>query len=336
MPTDPAPGPSPGGPALALHAVGKRYGTTTALDGVDLTVAAGEIVGLLGANGAGKTTLMSLVAGLLRADSGRIEICGRPLTGDRSHDRRARLDLGLAPQELGVYPPLTVRQNLRFFAELAGLRAREARRRIEETAAPLGLTALLDRRVSRLSGGEQRRVHTALALLHRPPLVLLDEPTAGVDVETRTRLIAHVRELAATGTAVCYSTHYLPEVEALDASVAVLHQGRMVARGTLAEVVRGHGESAVELTFPGPPPPLRLPWPVTVGAEVLRVQVEEPQSAVPEVLAALGDTAGSLVGLRVVRPGLESAFLRLTRERAVDGEGPVRPARRAVGAALHG
>ncbi|WP_455410002.1 ATP-binding cassette domain-containing protein [Streptomyces hiroshimensis] len=311
MPTDPEPRHASAGgvPALALRGVSKRYGATTALQDVALDIAEGEIVGLLGRNGAGKTTLMSLVTGLLRPDAGEIEVRGVSSVRD---PRRARRELGLAPQELGVYPPLTVEQNLRFFAELNGLRGREVRLRIEEVAGPLGLTALLDRRVSRLSGGEQRRVHTAMALLHRPGLLLLDEPTAGVDVETRARLIAFVRELAAAGTAVCYSTHYLAEVEALDASVAILDHGRMIARGTLRELVRRHGDSAVELIFSGSPPPLRLPWPVTREAGVLRVRVEQPHLAAPEVLSALGESARQLVNLRVVRPSLESVFLSLT------------------------
>ncbi|MGW0332543.1 ATP-binding cassette domain-containing protein [Streptomyces sp. NPDC003011] len=303
-----------------MRAVTKRYGRTTALNDVDLTIADGEIVGLLGHNGAGKSTLMSLVAGLLRPDAGEIEVRGFCSVRD---PRRARRELGLAPQELGVYPPLTVRQNLRFFAELAGLRGREVRVRTDEVAEPLGLTALLDRRVSRLSGGEQRRVHTAMALLHRPRLLLLDEPTAGVDVETRARLIAFVRELAAAGTAVCYSTHYLPEVEALDANVAILDHGRMIARGTLPELVRSHGDSAVELTFSGSPPALRLPWPVAHEGDVVRVRVEQPHLAAPQVLAALGESARRLVNLRVVQPSLESVFLRLTGRWYADGPDPV-------------
>ncbi|UQI45702.1 ABC transporter ATP-binding protein [Streptomyces sp. HU2014] len=316
MPTDPGPH---GTPALALRGVTKRYGGTTALEDVALHLAEGEIVGLLGHNGAGKTTLMSLVAGLLRPDAGEIEVRGVSPVRD---PHRARRELGLAPQELGVYPPLTVRQNLRFFAELAGLRGRDVRLRTAEVAGPLGLTGLLDRRVARLSGGEQRRVHTAMALLHRPKLLLLDEPTAGVDVETRARLIAFVRELAAGGTAVCYSTHYLAEVEALDASVAILDHGRMIARGTLRELVHSHGDSAVELTFSGGPPPPRLPWPVTHEAGVLRVRVEQPHLAVPHVLSALGDSARRLVNLRVVQPSLETVFLRLTGRRYTDRPDP--------------
>jgi ABC-2 type transport system ATP-binding protein len=217
-----------------------------------------------------------------------------------------------------VYPPLTVRQNLMFFAELAGLRGTAARRRVEEVAEPLALTGLMDRPASRLSGGEQRRVHTAMALLHRPGLVLLDEPTAGVDVETRARLIAHIRELAAAGTAVCYSTHYLPEIEDLGAEVAVLHRGRVIARGSVEELVRRHGDSAVELVFSGEPPELRLPWPVTRQGDTLLVRVEQPHTITARVLAALGDAATRLTTLRVVRPSLDSVFLGLTGGHTAD------------------
>ncbi|MEU6298698.1 ABC transporter ATP-binding protein [Streptomyces erythrochromogenes] len=299
-------------PALAMRGITKRYGPVTALHEVDLDIAPGEIVGLLGHNGAGKTTLMSIVAGLLRPDNGQVRVLGKDPVREPDEARRG---LGLAPQELGIYPPLTVRQNLLFFTELAGLRGRAAERRIEEVAEPLDLTGLLGRRAGRLSGGEQRRVHTAIALVHRPPLLLLDEPTAGVDVQTREKLLSMVRTLAAGGVAVCYSTHYLPEVETLEGSVAVLSGGRMVARGTLKELIRQYGDSGVELTFSGGPPDLHLDWPVMRDGKVLRITVEQPHLAVPRVMEALGDAAGELVNLRVVHPSLDSVFLRVTGRR---------------------
>lgn len=318
MPTDRAPDPA-GTPVLSLRGVGKRYGDTVALHDVSLEIAEGQILGLLGHNGAGKSTLMSLTAGLLRPDTGEVQVCGAPVA-------RARRRLGLAPQNLGVYPPLTVRQNLRFFAELAGLRGREVHRRTDDVAEPLGLTTLLDRQVARLSGGEQRRVHTAVALLHRPRLLLLDEPTAGVDVETRTRLIGFVQDVAATGTAVCYSTHYLAEVEALGADIAVLDHGRLIAEGSLQDLVRDHGGGWVELTFTGAPPEPRLPWPVTADTGTLRVRAERPHLVLPEILAALGEDTSRLTNVNVVRPSLESVFLRLTGRRyTAHDDGPAGP-----------
>ena len=202
---------------------------------------AGTILGLLGPNGAGKTTLVSIVAGLRRADAGTVHVGGIDVG---RHPKSAQRLIGFAPQETGVYPVLTVRDNLRFFAGLAGLRRPDARVRIDEVGAALGLDELFDRRASELSGGERRRLHTAIALLHRPRLVLLDEPTTGADVRTRNEILELVRTLADDGSAVVYSTHYLHEIEALDATVAFIDHGRIVARGELAELVHRHGVRA--------------------------------------------------------------------------------------------
>jgi len=193
-----------GAPALLIDDLHKSYGATVALAGVDLRVEPGTILGLLGPNGAGKTSLVSIVAGLRRPDRGRVEVCG--IDAVRS-PRQVRAQLGIAPQDTGVYLTLPVRDNLRFFAGLAGMRRAEAAARIDEVAAALGLESLLDRRASQLSGGERRRVHTAIALLHRPALVLLDEPTTGADVRTRAQILELVAELARAGSAVVYSTH---------------------------------------------------------------------------------------------------------------------------------
>jgi len=212
---------------LTVEDLRKSFGSTTALAGVDLEVAAGEVVALIGQNGAGKTTLISIVAALLRPDSGRVRIDG---IDPGAQPRRARRRLGLAPQETGLYPVLSARENLRFLGSLAGLGKAELEQRVEEVAAAFALTSLLDRQAQILSGGQRKRLHVAMALMHRPSLLLLDEPTAGVDVEARVQLLATVRGLAAEGSAVLYSTHYLAEVGDLDASVAVLDGGRIVAR----------------------------------------------------------------------------------------------------------
>jgi len=299
-----------------LEVVGltKRYGETTALSGVSVEIASGEIVGLLGPNGAGKTTLVSIVAGLRRPDAGTVRVCGIDVATDPISARRR---LGLAPQELGIYPILTVEENLRFFAEVAGLRGRPLRQRITEVAEALGITPFLSRQARFLSGGEKRRVHTAIAMVHRPSLLLLDEPTTGVDVQTRGRLMEVVRGLAADGAAVCYSTHYLPEVEALGASVAILDHGELIARGPVEELVRAHGRAALELTFEGPLPPEEL---VTqLGAEAsdgrLRIYAQEPALEAAAVLTRLGDHAHRLRSIDIVTPSLEAVFLSLTGRR---------------------
>jgi ABC-2 type transport system ATP-binding protein len=313
---------------LEVANVHKSYGAVPALGGVDLTVAAGEVLGLLGPNGAGKTTLVSIVAGLRRADAGVVRVCGIDVAKDPTAARRCT---GLAPQELGIYPILTVRENLVFFGELAGLRRARLSRRIDEVADALELTGLLQRLARDLSGGEKRRVHTAMALMHRPQLLLLDEPTTGVDVSTRSRLLDVVRELANDGAAVCYSTHYLPEVEALGASVAILDSGRVVARGTVAELVQAHGRSAVELRFDGPPPALPLAYPQEVDGQCVRVALDAPTEQLPKLLTELGQAASDLRGVNVLTPSLEAVFIALTGRRySQEEELPVQGAPRDV------
>ena len=303
---------------LVAAGVKKRSGDTDALCGVDLRVEAGEIVGLLGPNGAGKTTLVSIVAGLRRADAGRVTVDGIDVA---RNTQAARRRLGLAPQDLGVYVSLTVRENLQFFAELADLRGGLLRQRIDEVADALELTTLIDRPARTLSGGEKRRLHTAMAMLHRPPLLLLDEPTTGVDVRTRAHLLDVVRELAAAGTAVCYSTHYLAEVETLGASVAILDRGLMIARGTVTDLIRTHGTSAIELCFEGEPPPTEIPgYRTEIDGQVLRVFCASPAEEAAGVLAALGPSAAALRSLDIVAPSLEAVFLALTGRRYEVGE----------------
>jgi ABC-2 type transport system ATP-binding protein len=227
---------------LCAENLTKRYRQTVALAGFDLTVSAGEIVGLVGHNGAGKSTFVAVVAGLVRPDSGRITIDGRL-------PRQARSQLGLAPQELALYLSATVRQNLRLFGGLYGLRARSLRTAIDEVATALELADLLDRPVGQLSGGQQRRAQAATALLHRPGLLLLDEPTVGADPVTRQALLDVVKRRAADGAAICYTTHYLPELADLGASIAVASAGRVIARGSQRDLLAGlPGELRVTLT----------------------------------------------------------------------------------------
>ncbi|MEV6965420.1 ABC transporter ATP-binding protein [Hamadaea sp. NPDC051192] len=210
----------------------KRYGERRALDGFTLSIAPGEICGLIGHNGAGKTTFVEIVTGLIRPDSGVVTVDGR--TPAQARDR-----IGLAPQELALYLPATLRQNLRLFGGLAGLRGRSLREAITQTAERLLLTDCLDRPVGLLSGGQRRRAQAATALLHRPRLLLLDEPTVGADPETRAALLDLIKEVAATGTAVCYTTHYLPELVDLGATLALCSAGRVIARGDQESLLAG-------------------------------------------------------------------------------------------------
>jgi ABC-2 type transport system ATP-binding protein len=217
---------------LEVSDLTKRYGSVNALDGFSLQVASGEIVGLVGHNGAGKTTFVEIASGLIRQDSGRITIDGK-------QPAQARGEVGVTPQHLGLYPSITVREHLELFGRLAGLRRAALADTIEQLALALRLTEIMDRRTGVLSGGQQRRTQAATALVHRPSLLLLDEPTAGADLETRQAMLDVVKQRAAEGAAVVYTTHYLPELTELQATIAVIRDGRVIARGTYDELVHG-------------------------------------------------------------------------------------------------
>lgn len=303
---------------LEVRGVTKAYNDVIALRDVNLEIAPGEVLGLVGSNGAGKTTLVSIIAGLRKADAGSVRVGGVEIADDLP---RAQAAIGLAPQELGVYLQLTVQRNLRFFGKLAGLVGASLAARVAEAADALDLEDLLDRTPQELSGGEKRRLHTAIALLNRPPLLLLDEPTAGVDVRTRARLLQTVARLADDGVAVCYATHYLHEIETIGASVAILEDGSIVASGRVAEVVAAAGRAIVEMRVVGSVPPS---LPVVADGEadgevVVRITPEDPVAAVPQVLEAVSDVGGQVKSLEVMQPSLESAYLSLTGRR-VDPE----------------
>lgn len=289
-------------PALEIAGLTKAYKNVVALDGVDIMVQPGEVVGLLGPNGAGKTTLVSIVCGLRKADAGSVSVCG---VDALNHPQLARKHIGLAPQELGIYPVDKVRQTLRFFGELGGLRGARLTDQIAKVSASLGLDALMDRKAGELSGGQKRRLHTAIALLTDPPLVLLDEATTGADVETRAGLLALVSDLAAKGSAVLYSTHYLGEVEDLGARILILDRGRVIADGSIPELTARKGGSYVELAFDG---------------FERRIPVEDPTHELVKILNDLGPESTGLRGIEIIHSSLESVFLELTGRRYEPGE----------------
>ncbi len=318
--------------ALEAAGVVKRYGHVVALGGVDLTIEPGEILGLVGPNGAGKTTLISILACLLQPDAGTVCVAGVDVVADPG---AARSCVGLAPQTLGVYPALTAEENLVFFARLAGVAARAARARAADLAESLGLSAARHRRVGTLSAGERRRVHLACSLVGTPRLLLLDEPTAGADPDARGALLNLVRDLAAAGTAVCYSTHQLGEVEMLGASVAVLHRGRMVARGSVASLIAAHGSPTVELSFFGPAPAPPPDIGGSVQGDTIRIQADDPGELLARWLRAAGGEASRLRSVDVVRPGLEAVFAAVTGE-AYPAEPPTGPPVEPPGRVLAG
>lgn len=234
----------PHSPAIEAQGIYKSYGTHKVLRGVDLRVEPGQILGLLGRNGAGKSTLITILCGLRKADAGSVRICGKaPATHNIGQQ------LGYAPQDLGIYPDLSVVQNLTAFGELHGLGRREAVVRAGEVMELLGLSEKRGQRASHLSGGQQRRLHAGMAIMHKPRLIFMDEPTVGADVEARSQILSAVRHLAEEGAAVVYTSHYLAEFEELGSDIAILSEGRIVARGSLEEIISAHGSAEVTLTF---------------------------------------------------------------------------------------
>jgi ABC-2 type transport system ATP-binding protein len=226
---------------LAAYGLVKQYGARRALDGFDLSIAPGEIAGLIGHNGAGKTTFVEVVTGLVRPLTGTVRIGGLDALASGKRGRAARRLVGVAPQEIALYQTVTVRDNLRLFGGLAGLRGRALDAAIDQVLDELALTEMAGQQAGLLSGGQRRRVQAATAMVASPPLLLLDEPTAGADPETRSALLAAVRERARGGAAVLYTTHYLPELVELGATLAVARAGRVIARGTQEELTGNQG-----------------------------------------------------------------------------------------------
>jgi ABC-2 type transport system ATP-binding protein len=231
-------------PALRISELTKRYPTgTEALRGVSLEIGAGEFYGLLGPNGAGKSTLIHCTTGLASPTSGAIEVFGHDAI---DHYADARAAVGLAPQDLNIDHFLTVRETLDFHGGYFGMRRRDRRDRIAELLEAFSLTAKQDDRTRTLSGGMKRRLILARALMHRPRLLILDEPTAGVDVELRLELWHYVQRINAEGTTILLTTHYLEEAEQLCDKIAFINDGQIVATGTTAELAARYGVSGLE------------------------------------------------------------------------------------------
>ena len=213
-------------PLLTIRDVHKRYGPIEALSGVSFDVHAGELFGLLGPNGAGKTTLLSIVSCLLEATSGEVRILGHTAS---TSDRQLRRSIGIVPQELAVYGELNVRENLNFFGSLYGISGEALSRRVDEVLAAVGLTDRANDRVQHFSGGMKRRLNLGAAIVHQPRLLLLDEPTTGVDPQSRNHIFEEVRRLADQGVAIVYTSHYIEEVQTLCSRVGIIDHGRLIA-----------------------------------------------------------------------------------------------------------
>jgi len=291
--------------AITIQTVSKHFGPLVALDNVSFTVEPGEFFALLGPNGAGKTTLISALAGLSRPSNGSISIMGYDVERDF---RKARTNLGVVPQELVFDPFLSVRETLRFQSGYFGLKRNDAW--IDELLSKLGLSDKADANMRALSGGMKRRVMVAQALVHKPPVIVLDEPTAGVDVELRQSLWIFVKELNQAGHTIVLTTHYLEEAQALCNRIAMLKKGRLIALEEKHTLLAHSAEREIALKLSGPLPESLRPWLRKVEDDQIILLL--PEIATLElVLARLREARVEVRELSVIETDLESVFVKM-------------------------
>ncbi len=309
-------------PVLELTGIRKRYSTHTAVDGVSLTVEVGEVFGLLGPNGAGKTTLLSIAAGLLRADGGQVKLFGQPFTRE---SRELRHLVGMGTQDLAIYPDLTARENLHFFGKLYGLRGPQLKSRVEEVLAAVGLTDRASDRAGTYSGGMKRRLNLAAAVVHGPKLLFLDEPTTGVDPQSRNHIFEQVKALNAAGMTVIYTSHYMEEVQALCRRIAILDSGTIRACDTLPQLLK-RLDSMIRLTVASAPEgfaerleklagvqrvkQIRIPG--AGAATAFTLTVEDVGPVLAKAAAECAASGTELLTATTTEPTLERVFLNLT------------------------
>jgi len=301
------------GPAIIVDGLHKHFGPVYALRGIDLQIQKGEFFGLLGPNGAGKSTLINILAGLTRAGRGRTLICGHDVVSDY---RRARRALGVVPQEVVFDPFFTVREVLAIQAGYFGLKGADNEQWREELLATLMLTDKADANMRALSGGMKRRVLIAQALVHRPEVVILDEPTAGVDVELRTSLWAFVRRLHAEGHTIVLTTHYLEEAESLCDRIAIMQDGQIAALDTKGALLGRALRKTLCVTTRDPIgvlPPALLSKVRKQAENYLEFSLRKETDSIPEVLEALRMSGHVITDLATEQADLEEVFLELTQ-----------------------
>jgi ABC-2 type transport system ATP-binding protein len=296
-------------PAIQIKGVSKSYGALRALSDIDLEIPCGEFFALLGPNGAGKTTLISILAGLAQADAGSLKVLGHDVSSDY---RQARRKLGVVPQELVFDPFFSVRETLRIQSGYFGLRNNDAW--IDEVMERLDLTGRANFNMRALSGGMKRRVLVAQALVHKPPVIILDEPTAGVDVELRQALWQFVRQLNNDGHTIVLTTHYLDEAESLCSRVGMLKQGKLVALDSTANLLKGHAGTHLRLRLAngGLPESLRPMLAASQTSGEYELVLRE-YGDVESVLAQLRNEGLEITHMELEQADLEEVFVQIMR-----------------------
>lgn len=304
----------PSQPAVRLRGLGKDYGARTAVASIDLDIERGECFALLGPNGAGKTTTISMLAGVVTPTRGWIEVCGIDLASD---PYAAKAKVGFVPQELALYEELSAVQNLRYFGALYGLRGATLAERIDQALQIVGLRDRSGEQVKSYSGGMKRRLNIAAGLLHRPQVLILDEPTVGVDPQSRNHIFATVRSLRDAGTTIVYSTHYMEEVEALCDRVAIIDAGKVIAFGTVPELVAAHTRDEIVIELAGDPAVIAEASRAACACGATQqgpslLHIGPSSRGLGTVIGGIERTGAVIVRIASHQATLENAFLALT------------------------
>lgn len=282
----------------------KRFDDLTAIDNLSFSIPKGEIFGLLGPNGAGKTTTINILVGYLKPDGGRVEIAG---FNDPTNPK-VRNSIGNAPQKLALYEKLTALQNLVFFGKMYSMRGKLLQERCDHVLELVGLVDRKDSKVETYSGGMKRRLNLAVALIHDPPVLLLDEPTVGVDPQSRNMIFSFIEQLKKSERTIIYTTHYMEEASRLCDRVAIIDHGKILALGTVEQLITEYGGKSVIEAELSEIPPEDTNFPGKLEDRHLRIDTEKPM----EMLAELTQSRLKFSQIRVDRPDLETVFLNLT------------------------
>jgi ABC-2 type transport system ATP-binding protein len=295
----------------------KKYKNLTAVDRVSFEISEGELFGLLGPNGAGKTTTISIVSCLLEPTEGDVLVDGFSV---RNHPNKVKNLLGVVPQEIALYPTLTALENLKFWGRMYGLSEAKLKERIVETLEIAGLTERAKERIETYSGGMKRRINIAAGILHKPKVLLMDEPTVGIDPQSRNHILETVKKLNAAGTTIIYTSHYMEEVELLCDRVGIIDHGKIIAEGSIDELKKLIGsEEAINIQVDGVEEKtlanlqaLELVDRVDSSDGKIQVLTKDSEEVLAAVVSALNEAAVHIAAIEVVEPNLESVFLHLT------------------------
>ncbi|MGV8025381.1 MAG: ABC transporter ATP-binding protein [Anaerolineaceae bacterium] len=303
--------------AIEAKGLKKFYKDVKAVNGVDFTIQTGEIFSLLGPNGAGKTTIINLLTGLFPPNAGDALIFGYSI---KKEPLKAKALMGVVPQEIALYEDLSARENLMFWGKLYGLRGKQLQSRVDEVLDLIGLRDRQRQRISKYSGGMKRRVNIGIALLHLPKLVVMDEPTVGIDPQSRRHILDNVLDLNKQGMTVLYTTHYMEEAQELSDHIAIMDQGKIVASGTHAELVKLVGEQdRVELTLSQDGDKVLKAWKKLEGiskidqdGEKVTLLVDDSNAILPELFKIANQQNARIASVAIHEPNLETVFLHLT------------------------